>query len=133
MTAQAFGVRSIVNSRAMRRLLILALMLAACSSGDHVAPATTRGAASAATATTTPRECAKALDAIDRYIIDRTAGKVDTTPGSFGQCRYNAAAPAPCVDAMRAASDVVDTTTAEAFTKSVALYRDAAAACRQRL
>jgi hypothetical protein len=95
----------------MRRLLILALMLAACSSGHDIAPATTRGAASAATATTTPRECATALDAIDRYISDRTAGKVITRPGSYGQCRYNAAAPAPCVDAMRAASDMEDTTT----------------------
>ena len=117
----------------MRRLLILVLILAACSSGDDSAPATTRGAASAATTTTAPRECATALDAIDKYVSDRTAGKVVTTPGSFGQCRYNAAAPAPCVDAMRAASDMVDTTTAESFNNSVKLYRDAAAACRQRL
>src|SRR5687767_6859601 len=117
----------------MRRLLILALIVAACSSGDETAPATTSGAASAATATTTPRECAIVLDAIDRYISDRNAGKVVTTPGSFGQCRYNAAAPAPCVDAMRTATDVVDTTTAESFNNAVLLYRDAAAACREKL
>jgi hypothetical protein len=117
----------------MRRFLILALMLAACSSGVDTAPATTGGATSAATATTTPRECATVLDAIDRYISDRNAGKVGTTPGSFGQCRYNAAAPAPCVDAMRTATDVVDSTSAESFNNAVLLYRDAAAACRQRL
>jgi hypothetical protein len=117
----------------MRRLLILALILAACSSGDDTAPATTLDAASTATATTTPRECATVLDVIDRYISDRSAGKVVTTPGSFGQCRYNAAAPAPCVDAMRTATDVVDTTTAESFNSAVLLYRDAAAACRQKL
>ena len=117
----------------MRLLLILVLVLAACSSGDDTAPATTRGAASAATATTTPRECATVLHAVDRYISDRNAGKVVTTPGSFGQCRYNAAAPAPCVDAMRTATDVVDTTTAESFNNAVLVYRDAAAACRQKL
>jgi hypothetical protein len=117
----------------MRRLLVLALILAACSSGGDISPTTTRGALSVATVTTTPRECATVLDAIDRYVSDRTAGKVVTKPGSFGQCRYNVAAPAPCVDAMRAASDMVDTTTVESFNNAVLLYRDAAAACRQKL
>jgi hypothetical protein len=114
-------------------ILALALTLAACSSGDRSAPATTRVSASAATATTTPPECAAALGAVDVYIGDRNAGKVGTPPGSFGQCRYNAATPAPCVDAMRAAADVVDATTPESFTSSVQIYRGAAAACRQLL
>ena len=114
----------------MRRLLLLALILAACSSGDDVATATTRAVT---TVTTTPPACRKALDAIDTYISDRNAGKVVTAPGSFGQCRYDAATPAPCADAMRVAAEMVDTTTAEAFNSSVALYRDAAAACRQKL
>jgi hypothetical protein len=117
----------------MRRLLVLALILASCSSGGDAGSAATRGALNVATVTTTPRECATALDAIDRYVSDRTAGKVVAKPGSFGQCRYNVAAPAPCVDAMRAASDMVDTTTAESFNNAVLLYRDAAAVCRQRL
>ena len=72
------------------------------------------------------------LDAIDTYISDRNAGKVVKTPTSVGQCRYNAAAPAACVDAMRAAADMVDAT-AESFNNAVLVYRDAAAACRLRL
>jgi hypothetical protein len=114
-------------------ILALTLTLAACSSGDHSGPATTRVSASTATATTTPPECAAALDAVDVYIGNRNAGKGATPPGSFGQCRYNAAAPAPCVDAMRAAAEVVDATTPESFTSSVQIYRGAADACRQML
>jgi hypothetical protein len=92
-----------------------------------------RGAATTVSATTTPPACRTALDAADRYIIDRTSGKVITTPISFGQCRYSASAPASCVDAMRAASDMVDTTTVESFNSQALRYRDAASVCRQEL
>ena len=130
---QARGVQSLVfGVMRLRLLVLLALVVAACSSGNDGAAAPTQ-AASAATATTAPLTCANTLDAVDAYIVDRTTEKTVATPDSFGQCRYNAAAPAPCVDAMRTASDVVDTTTAETFDNTVIRYRSAAAACRQML
>ena len=117
----------------MRRLLLLVLILAACSSRDDTASVTTREASSIVTASTTPAACRSALDAVDQYIVDRTAGKVIAKPDSFGQCRYNAATPTSCVDAIRVAADLVDTTTTETFNSAVVPYRAAAAACRQQL